>query len=492
MANALTAQLTNSQLKANIDALQKGGMKTPDIQSYVNNYKSDGKGGYVLSTAPASGTTTAPAPADPGVAQNLATDTQSHAANIAEDVSEGESAAAAQPNPIKAIVPAAQSGLRVAGEVAGEVGDFFGEPLKAVVGSALTPEAKQGLSTAVQKIAGTPEAQGVIDAWNKLQAQHPDAAKNIGSAVNVASLFGGDAANSAAQPAIDDATGAVKDAITDTTAKIAANSASKVSDAAGQSTWDLVKPNLSTSDMTQAVKDGRITTSGILKTVTQIPKGDDIKMVEAAAPYVTDAKGNALDPITAVSKMQDGIQEKATALSSGLEKTGAIYSKSQIVGALNKIEPPTMIASDATLNRAYGLVKDKMVSLVGNGGKLSDLLDARRGFDQFVAKQFPNLYNSDTLTPMRSAISDIRGSINSVIESRLPDGKLPDGTSFRDSLKQQSLLYDAIDNASPKVGKPGTNVISQFVKAHPTAAKVGAGVIGGGIAGGLLKSATGL
>ena len=43
--NNLTPQLNAVQLKANIDALQKGGMKTTDIQSYVNNYKADGKGG---------------------------------------------------------------------------------------------------------------------------------------------------------------------------------------------------------------------------------------------------------------------------------------------------------------------------------------------------------------------------------------------------------------------------------------------------------------
>lgn len=50
MANNLTPQLNADQLKANIDALQKGGMKTADIQTYVNNYKSDGNGGYVLAS----------------------------------------------------------------------------------------------------------------------------------------------------------------------------------------------------------------------------------------------------------------------------------------------------------------------------------------------------------------------------------------------------------------------------------------------------------
>lgn len=51
MANDLTPQLTLPQLKENIDALQKGGMSTSDVQAYVNNYKADGNGGFVLANA---------------------------------------------------------------------------------------------------------------------------------------------------------------------------------------------------------------------------------------------------------------------------------------------------------------------------------------------------------------------------------------------------------------------------------------------------------
>jgi len=101
---------------------------------------------------------------------------------------------------------------------------------------------------------------------------------------------------------------------------------------------------------------------------------------------------------------------------------------------------------------------------------------ARSEFDAFIAKQFPNLYSSETLTPMRQAIRDVREAINDVVDSRLPEGKLPDGTSFRDSLKRQTLLYDAIENAAPKTPKVGSNSITRFeqaIKKHPIATGVG-------------------
>ncbi len=48
--NNLTPQLNDVQLKANIDALQKGGMSNDGVQAYVNNYQK-GPNGYVLKTA---------------------------------------------------------------------------------------------------------------------------------------------------------------------------------------------------------------------------------------------------------------------------------------------------------------------------------------------------------------------------------------------------------------------------------------------------------
>ena len=232
--NNLTPQLNAVQLKANIDALQKGGMKTTDIQSYVNNYKADGKGGYVLASAqPAQAPATpAQAPAQPNLAGNLVNDTNAHAANITEDLSSK---------------PSLTGALDVAGNVAGEVGNFFGEPLKSAA-SLLPDSVKQGATSAVKAITGTPAAKAVMDAWNNLQAQHPDAAKNIGNVVNIAALMGGGAgdavAEDAVKPAIQDTANSLADNAATQASRAATESAAAATDKASQATWDVIKPNL--------------------------------------------------------------------------------------------------------------------------------------------------------------------------------------------------------------------------------------------------------
>lgn len=131
--------------------------------------------------------------------------------------------------------------LDIAGNIGGEVGDFFGEPLKAVASAALTPQAKQTLLGTVQKIARTPEAQAVLQAWSKLQAQHPDAAKNIGNAVNIAALFGGEAAS----PTVEDAASVVKQG--SSAVKDAATSAGAIASDAAKGAADLGKNALKSS-----------------------------------------------------------------------------------------------------------------------------------------------------------------------------------------------------------------------------------------------------
>jgi hypothetical protein len=210
--------------------------------------------------------------------------------------------------------------------------------------------------------------------------------------------------------------------------------------------WDTIKPELGKINSTKA---GMLEETGIGKAATVKPNQE---MITAATPYVKDAK----TPLQAVTNMQAGIAEKGDALQKALKDTKAIYTKSQVQGAFNKIEPSADVVGDTA--KIYDKVKAKALSLVGNGGTLDKLLQARKDFDAYINSSFPNLYDSDRLSGIKKAVLDIRGSLNDVIESRLPDGKLPDGTTFRASLNDQKLLYQAIDNTAPKikVGAPTT------------------------------------
>jgi len=89
------------------------------------------------------------------------------------------------------------------------------------------------------------------------------------------------------------------------------------------------------------------------------------------------------------------------------------------------------------------------------------------------------------LTPMRTAIKDIRTKWNDYVASQLPED-----VAFKASLKKQNLMYDAVDilsekaarGAPTKVGEIGTNRFGRFLQRNPklkTAAKyAGAGAAG--------------
>lgn len=248
---------------------------------------------------------------------------------------------------------------------------------------------------------------------------------------------------------------------------------------ATQATWDMIKPELSKTELAQATKDGKIVSDGILGTVKHIPKGDEIKMIEIAKPYVSKVKNE----FEAVANMRQGIIDEATNLRKGLDQSKSIWSQNNLKGAISSIEKPHMLSGD--LEKAFDKTIKVVLDKASTAKKsLSGLLDVRQEFDKVVAKQYPNLYNgSESMNAIKTAIRDTRGAINDLIEKKLPQGMTVDGIPFKESLKKQSLLYDAIENVSSKAPKEGTNKITALVKKYPKTAaalKYSAAAAGGG------------
>jgi len=76
---------------------------------------------------------------------------------------------------------------RTAGQVAGGVGDIFFEALKAV-----TPdELEQKISTKLSEVVGSEKVRPVVDSIYNLAKNHPEAAKDVETLVNVLTLRGG-------------------------------------------------------------------------------------------------------------------------------------------------------------------------------------------------------------------------------------------------------------------------------------------------------------
>lgn len=210
---------------------------------------------------------------------------------------------------------------------------------------------------------------------------------------------------------------------------------------------------------------------------------------------IANASEGIIDPTKTFSEQANqadkGISAEAERLKSDIESVDHPVPKKDIKSNLRNIERPVLIASDTTLNNAYSKVLTKASDIIDKAdGTVSGMLDARKDFDNFVKKQFPNLYESEQMTPMRTAIKDIRNEWNDFIASNLPDD-----VKYKASLEKQSLLYDAKETLSdkaargaPKVkGEIGTTRFSRMSSKIPKLVK--GGIVGGAVSGGIIEGA---
>lgn len=350
------------------------------------------------------------------------------------------------------------------------------DPIDTVKG--MSEPALKGLATGVRAVQSVPDlAMAAAGGFNSSgQMNNPQALQNAQDTM-AKPLFG-------QKTLTGDSTGGnLMSAVTAGSYLLGGKAANKVTTPADQKalqdTLNYVKPVLSKAEELGAKESGRVTTQGLLRKVVVQPTVRELEMAKTAQGVVDTSK----DAFTNIQNVKNKIATMGDSLSQGLKDNGAIYNGNQIKATLNRVEPPVMISSDATLNSAYAQVKNKMLNLVGKGGKLSDLLQSRKEFDAFVDKQFPNMFEDTRLKPMNQAVKDIRNAVNSYIERRLPNGNLPDGTSFSQSLRQQNLLYDVKQNIAEKAPKVGSNIITrteQAIKAHPIATGLGTAIAGYG------------
>jgi hypothetical protein len=259
-----------------------------------------------------------------------------------------------------------------------------------------------------------------------------------------------------------DAADAAKALLTKSPEKVAATQGAKVA--------DVVAPKMSARETADALAARGGTKTGILGTIKANPDPAVKRIAETVTKYVPDfsPKKSLVENInvtkTAASSMAKDL--KAKVIDSGQDR---IYSFKELGAALNKLPKPTLLVGD--MEQVYGKVVNKAMEIArSNGGKVSDLFQARKEFDDFVSQEFPNLYSSDTLTPMRSAIKNVRNAMTDFTAEHLPED-----VGLHESLTHQSRLLQAIENMSEKAAsgadkEVGTNALERggaFLRKHP-------------------------
>lgn len=341
-------------------------------------------------------------------------------------------------NPISGI-------LQAGGAAAGAVGDVVNK------GAELIPGVKQveGLiGKGVGKLAQTGLGQSVLGGWNSFAQAHPEAADDIGAIGNIATAIpifkGFSIAKEAIGSSIAKAIG--KDALSGV-----------ISDVSEKETASTLAKGIAQRGTTKSLLTGTI--SPVADSGTK----DLAQTVVDNVPGFTKAK----DLSSKINLTQDTVSAMADDLKKQVINSGKdkIYSFKELKSSLDDIPKPLGIVKDqeAILER----VKNAALEIARkNGGKISSLFDARKEFDSVIKQQLPNLYSSDTLTPIRLAVRDIRRGMNNFIAKNLPD------VSFKDSLQLQSKLLEAVENMSGKVASGsdkeiGTSRIGRFAKRHP-------------------------
>lgn len=337
------------------------------------------------------------------------------------------------------------------GAVAGGVADVTSDALHHIplVGD-VVKGAEDLIGRGATALAETDLGQSTIQGYQKWAAAHPEAAGNVGAAFNIAT----------AVPILK-GVGAAKNSVK--------GAVSNVLHGKTDSLVDMVSKPLTPKKMAEAVTTRGTVKAGLLRETKLAPDPQGVRIAGVIRKEKIDVSTNKplLDNIVVLDKkvkeMADELKKKVD-----VEASGRIYSYKELESALKNIEKPLLIASDTTLNRAYARVLAKAMEIAKKkGGNVGNLLDVRRELDAFIKKQFPNLYRSEQLTPMRVAVRDIRETLNDFTAKNLPDG-----AGFRESLMGQHLLLKAIENMAEQASKGatkevGTNVLSRYGRKHP-------------------------
>lgn len=410
-----------------------------------------------------------------GDAKNIAKDTYQGALDIGERQLTGK-----QSLP-ESIVQLLGLGAKTAGNV------VFGEPLR--IASRFLPEAvkapvKNAVSSVAKKAASIPIVKKGIDTAQKYAAENPGLAADLGAAGDIATVGLGATAAHEAAPAAERALKAGSESVSNlaerTAGPVSEHFAAKTAASEAEKTLEITRPVLTTAEKETALAANRGNTGGIFAKDAIVPSARDVERADVAHPFIAGTQ----DTNDAIAKVNEAIAAKSEVIKTGLKASGdPIFNKAQLRSYIAKFqqspERQIILAGDDAAKKAYNGVLDTFMHVVDKYPKtVSGLLDARKEFDQIAEQGMKGVFGDGTVSARKQAILDIRRQANQYIEDQIPTGD-----AMKAVLHQQNLLYEARDNMAAKGAKNiGTSKAAQFLKAHPTATKIGASVVKGGIA----------
>jgi hypothetical protein len=327
----------------------------------------------------------------------------------------------------------------------------------------ITPDfVKEGAETAWKALLSTSVWQEWLKAlkwwvemYDEFKKNNPETAANMEATFNIASLIpiwkGTQVLKKWWEKIIDASTKQIwKIAIKK---PIIENWLSKIE----KTTLDIIKPKTFTpTERVDLIKKWKLITWKWItwEWVKYIPDIKDIKIAKSSSQYIKKWKSvseNVMNLKKWISELWEQTKQEI------INNWDSIFNTKTIFSKLDNIEKPVMVKSETSLNNAYDLVKNKVKDLITKSKKkYSSLLEVRKEFDNYISKEFPDLYTNEKLTPIKSAIMTYRRTLNDFISEWLPKWN-----KFKELLKQQSDIYEAIDMLAPQ---KDINAIWKFIK----------------------------
>ena len=354
-------------------------------------------------------------------------------------------------NRLLSVVTNPPSVSHILGQGYGLAGDVVGEGI-----NALTPDTYiNAAHSAADSINNTSAGQKLGDMLlagkntvDSATSSYPKTAQALGDALNVASFAGG---------------GKAVDSIEGTGAKIGLgdkiyNYGKVRADAANEAHInDLVRPPQTATEASDSAKRSVMVNGNTIyqHTPHELEMSKAVKSISGTGDSLT-AQGN-------LSAIVQANRNEAQALQAHLEKNNIPVNFNDVQNGINNAvqnikDNPLIVGDGKEVSQAVinGMNK-AILNNMSQDGKITaaGMLQARKDFDAALP---PRVFNSSTDTAFTTTAKEMRNMMNGVIAKSDPSANVAE------SLKKQSLLYDAADNIAPKAAKEKANPIARAIQ----------------------------
>lgn len=330
----------------------------------------------------------------------------------------------------------------------------------------LKPEVKNFLSSLGEKANQNPEiASALTDALNSTGLIIPAAEKAIVPEIK-SSLSGvADITREKVIPAVERGFTVATQPIKGAAERMALRAEEKV----GDKVWDIIQPKLSKGEEILARKEGLVTESRFGTTKLVPDSTYDQELIDAAK-VVLNPKGTVNENMNLLSTR---VTELNQANKSFLRQNDGIFNSGELRNALEATKKSdaarraVVFGGDAQLEKAYDSMVDGFMETVKKyPNKYSSVLDARQEFDRIANSVIPKAFDTEARdTVKKIALRDIRNGANDFITSRVSGGG-----AIADSLRNQTLLLETLENIAEKAPRVGTSAWKRWEKDNKTIA----------------------